>query len=39
MTAGKGSKPRPMDIPRDEYENNWQKIFPSKRKPPEEPKK
>ena len=24
---GKGSNPRPFDIPREEFRNNWDKIF------------
>jgi hypothetical protein len=33
---GKGSNPRPFDIPRDEFRNNWDKIF-GKKKPEPQP--
>lgn len=26
-TGGKGSKPRPIEIPREEFEKNWDTIF------------
>lgn len=26
----KGSKPRPIEIPREKYENNWDNIFKKK---------
>lgn len=29
--SGKGSKPRPMDIPPDEFESNWDRIFGKKK--------
>ncbi len=25
--SGKGSKPRPLSVPRKVYENNWERIF------------
>ena len=27
MQNGKGDKPRPMSVPRTEYEKNWELIF------------
>lgn len=27
MSNGKGSKPRPLSIPRAEFEDNWDRIF------------
>ena len=33
---GKGSNPRPFDIPRDEYAANFDRIFGKKDKPEEE---
>ena len=35
---GKGSNPRPFDIPKDQFRDNWEAIFGQK-KPPPEPKK
>jgi len=29
---GKGSKPRPVNIPRKQFEDNWDKIFNNKNK-------
>ena len=29
---GKGSKPRPVSIPRKQFEDNWDKIFNNKDK-------
>ena len=29
---GKGSNPRPFDIPRKQYEDNWEKTFGKKKK-------
>ena len=26
-TGGKGSKPRPLSVPRKQFEDNWDKIF------------
>ena len=26
-TGGKGSKPRPLSIPRKQYDENWERIF------------
>lgn len=34
----KGSNPRPIDIPKDQFRDNWDKIF-GQRQPKEEPKK
>jgi len=28
---GKGSKPRPLSVPREEFENNWDTIFNKKK--------
>jgi hypothetical protein len=25
--SGKGSKPRPLSVPRKQFENNWDRIF------------
>jgi hypothetical protein len=33
--AGKGSKARPLSVPREKFADNWDKIF---NKPKEEPK-
>jgi hypothetical protein len=30
-TGGKGSKPRPLSVPRKKFEENWDKIFGSKK--------
>ncbi len=30
--SGKGSKPRPLSVPRKIYEDNWDKIFSKKQK-------
>lgn len=30
--AGKGSKPRPISVPRQQYEDNWNRIFGDKMK-------
>jgi hypothetical protein len=32
-TGGKGSKPRPLSIPRKQFEDNWQRIFGKKKQP------
>ncbi len=32
---GKGDNPRPMDVDRQTFENNWDAIF---KKPPQDPK-
>ena len=29
-TGGKGSKPRPLSVPRKQFEDNWDKIFGKK---------
>jgi len=31
-TGGKGSKPRPLSIPRKQFENNWERIFGNKKR-------
>lgn len=31
-TGGKGSKPRPLSIPRKQFEDNWDRIFNQKKK-------
>lgn len=28
--AGKGSKPRPIEVTRDQFESNWDRIFSKK---------
>jgi hypothetical protein len=30
--GGKGSAPRPIKVPRDQYEKNWNAIFGKKKK-------
>jgi hypothetical protein len=30
-TGGKGSKPRPLSIPRKKFEDNWESIFGQKK--------
>ena len=30
--SGKGSKPRPLSVPRKVYEDNWEHIFGKKKK-------
>jgi hypothetical protein len=30
-TGGKGSKPRPLSIPRKQFDDNWERIFGKKR--------
>jgi hypothetical protein len=30
-TGGKGSKPRPLSIPRKKFEDNWERIFGQKK--------
>jgi hypothetical protein len=32
-TGGKGSKPRPMSIPRKQFDDNWERIFGKKNQP------
>jgi hypothetical protein len=34
---GKGSNPRPIEIPKDQFRSNWDQIF-GKKKPDEPPK-
>lgn len=36
--AGKGSKPRPLSVPRKQFDDNWERIF-GKAKKKEQPKK
>ena len=33
-SGGKGSKPRPISVPRDKFESNWDAIFKPKKKQP-----
>lgn len=33
-TGGKGSKPRPISVPREQFDNNWDAIFKPKKKQP-----
>ena len=37
--SGKGSRPRPLSVPRKVYEDNWNKIFGKKTKTKENSKK
>lgn len=30
--SGKGSKPRPLSVPRKQFDDNWEKIFGKKRR-------
>jgi hypothetical protein len=30
--AGKGSKPRPLSVPRKQFDNNWDRIFGNKKR-------
>jgi hypothetical protein len=32
-TGGKGSKPRPISIPRKQFDDNWERIFGKKNQP------
>jgi len=32
-TGGKGSKPRPLSVPRKQFEENWERIFEKKKQP------
>lgn len=34
----KGSNPRPFQVPREEFRNNWDKIFGNKKSPADKPK-
>ncbi|CAB5207154.1 hypothetical protein UFOVP180_35 [uncultured Caudovirales phage] len=36
---GKGSTPRPIDIPTKQYEDNWERTFGKKQQPKKEEKK
>jgi len=31
-TGGKGSKPRPLSVPRKQFDDNWERIFGTKKK-------
>ncbi len=31
-SGGKGSKPRPISVPRKQFDNNWERIFGKKKK-------
>ncbi len=31
-TGGKGSKPRPLSVPRKQFDDNWERIFGKKKK-------
>lgn len=35
---GKGSRARPIEVPRDDYRSNWDKIFGKKDEKEENPK-
>lgn len=35
---GKGSVPRPFDVPKDQFRNNWDAIFGKKNKPEDKEK-
>lgn len=37
--AGKGDKPRPLSVPRDKFESNWEKIFGKKPETKDETKR
>lgn len=30
-TGGKGSKPRPLSVPRKQFDENWERIFGKKK--------
>ncbi len=30
-TGGKGSKPRPLNVPRKKFDENWERIFGKKK--------
>jgi hypothetical protein len=36
-TGGKGSKPRPLSIPRKQFEDNWERIFGKKKQDKQKP--
>ena len=36
---GKGSRPRPFEVPKDQFRDNWDKIFGKKNKPEPQDKK
>lgn len=38
-SAGKGDKPRPMEVSTQEFRDNWDLAFHKKKKPKDEPKK
>jgi hypothetical protein len=31
--SGKGSKPRPLSVPRKQFDDNWERIFGKKKQP------
>jgi hypothetical protein len=31
-SGGKGSKPRPISVPRKQFDENWERIFEKKKK-------
>jgi len=35
--AGKGSKPRPLSVPRKQFDDNWDRIFGKKREEKKQP--
>jgi hypothetical protein len=37
--SGKGSKPRPLSVPRKTFEDNWDRIFGKKEKTPQDENK
>ena len=39
IIMGKGSTPRPFEVPRDQFRDNWDKIFGKKNKPEPQDKK
>ena len=36
-TGGKGSKPRPLSIPRKQFDDNWDRIFGKKKEEKKQP--
>jgi hypothetical protein len=32
IPAGKGSVPRPIEVPREQFESNWDKVFGKRNK-------
>jgi hypothetical protein len=37
-TGGKGSKPRPLSVPRKQFDDNWDRIFGKKKTQPKQKK-